>query len=152
MLAKEHIEDLLNRGGNVLSADGGKIGSIGQIYTDDDNDRPTWVTAKTGLFGTSESFVPLEGARIEGEDIVVPYSKDQVKDAPRIDVDAHLEESEEERLYQHYQLGEVRTYSEATTGRDSDFSTTAGTGRYDARLRVGTRSDVTPPAPPRTTQ
>ena len=91
MLAKEHIDELLQRNGNVLTTDGDKIGSIGQVYADDDNGQPTWVTAKTGLFGTSESFVPLEGARVDGGDILVPYTKDQVKDAPRVDTDGHLD-------------------------------------------------------------
>jgi uncharacterized protein (TIGR02271 family) len=145
MLAKEDIEELLNRGGNVLSSDGAKIGSIGQIYTDDDNGQPTWVTVKTGLFGISESFVPLEGARIEGDDVVVPYSKDQVKDAPRVDADAHLEESEEERLYEHYQLGGVRTYTDATTGRDAEYSTTAGTDRYAPDTRDTVAHDTSGP-------
>ena len=63
------------------------------------------MTVKTGLFGTSESFVPLQGARLEGSDVVVPYTKDQVKDAPRVDTDGHLEPSEEDRLYDHYGLG-----------------------------------------------
>ena len=124
MLAKEHIDDLLQRNGNVLTNDGDKIGSIGQVYADDDNGQPTWVTAKTGLFGTSESFVPLEGARVDGGDIRVPYTKDQVKDAPRVDTDGHLDPSEEDRLYAHYGLaGGGRTYSEATetaAGRDAD--------------------------------
>ena len=124
MLAKEHIDDLLQRNGNVLTTEGDKIGSISQVYADDDNGQPTWVTAKTGLFGTSESFVPLEGARIDGGDIRVPYTKDQVKDAPRVDTDGHLEPSEEDRLYAHYGLaGGGRTYSEATetaAGRDAD--------------------------------
>lgn len=61
MLTKERTDDLLNRDGNVLSTDGDKIGSIGQIYADGDNGQPTWVTARMGLFGTFESFVPLEG-------------------------------------------------------------------------------------------
>jgi uncharacterized protein (TIGR02271 family) len=149
MLAKEHIDDLMNRSGNVLSTDGEKIGSIGQIYADDDSGQPTWVTVKTGLFGTSESFVPLEGAQRQGDDIVVPYSKDQVKDAPRVDTDGHLDPAEEDRLYDHYQLGGGRTYTDTatgrdtdytTTGRDADYTTTAGTGRYDdadARGTVG---------------
>ncbi|MBT2520344.1 PRC and DUF2382 domain-containing protein [Arthrobacter sp. ISL-28] len=156
MLAKEHIDDLLNRDGNVLSTDGDKIGSIGQIYADDDNGQPTWVTARTGLFGTSESFVPLEGARIEGSDIVVPYSKDQVKDAPRVDTDGHLDPSEEDRLYEHYQLNGAVTYSDATAGqntgaaygetgypateRDAGFAATGRDGTYntaDASDTVG---------------
>ena len=124
MLAKEHIDDLLQRNGNVLSTDGDKIGSIGQVYADDDNGQPTWVTAKTGLFGTSESFVPLDGARVEGSDIVVPYTKDQVKDAPRVDTDGHLDPAEEDRLYAHYGLsGGGRTYTDATAGRDRTTAT-----------------------------
>jgi len=136
MITKEHIDDLLNRKGNILTADGDKIGSIGQVYADDESGQPSWVTAKTGLFGTSESFVPLEGARIQGDDVVVPYPKDLVKDAPRVDVDGHLEPAEEDRLYQHYQLGGgTRTYTDATTRRDAG---TAGTGRYDDRETAGT--------------
>lgn len=66
MIAKEHIDDLLNRNGNILSTDGDKTGSIGQVYTDDENGQPTWVTAKTGLFGTSETFVPPGRSRGAG--------------------------------------------------------------------------------------
>jgi uncharacterized protein (TIGR02271 family) len=137
MIAKEHIDDLLNRNGNILSTDGDKIGSIGQVYTDDENGQPTWVTAKTGLFGTSETFVPLEGAQVRGHDIVVPYAKDLVKDAPRVDVDGHLEPAEEDRLYQHYQLSGVRTYSDANTDRDSGVAG-ADNGRYEGQERTGT--------------
>jgi len=124
MLTKEHIDDLLNKNGNILSADGDKIGSLGQVYADDDNGQPTWVTARTGLFGTSESFIPLEGARLEGADIVVPYTKDQVKDAPRVDTDGHLDPAEEDRLYDHYQLNGNVTYSEAN-GHGADSGRTA---------------------------
>lgn len=116
MLTKEHIDDLLNKNGNILSVDGNKIGSLGQVYADDDNGQPTWVTARTGLFGTSESFIPLEGARLEGADIVVPYTKDQVKDAPRVDTDGHLDPAEEDRLYDHYQLNGNVTYTQAANG------------------------------------
>ena len=164
MLAKEHIDDLLQRNGNVLSSDGSKIGSIGQVYADDNNGQPTWVTAKTGLFGTSESFVPLEGARVDGSDIVVPYTKDQVKDAPRVDTDGHLEPSEEDRLYSHYTLGGGnQTYTDATAGRDADYrdadyaDTDRGTvgrdtsgpttddamTRSEERLNVGTEQQAT---------
>ncbi len=115
MFTTEQIDRLLNQGANVLSEDGEKIGSIGQVFVDNVDGRPSWVTVRTGLFGMSESFVPLEGARTEGNDIVVPYSKDHVKDAPRIDADGPLEPAEEDRLYQHYQLDTGRTYPEATT-------------------------------------
>jgi uncharacterized protein (TIGR02271 family) len=136
MLTKEHIDDLLNKDGNIVSADGDKIGSIGQIYADDDNGQPTWVTARTGLFGTSESFVPLEGARLEGSDIVVPYTKDQVKDAPRVDTDGHLEPSEEDRLYEHYQLN--ATYRDTAADWDGDeLGGREGDAERDAAFAAG---------------
>jgi uncharacterized protein YrrD len=53
MVAKENIDALVNASGNVLSADGDKIGSIGQVYADDETGQPTFVTVKTGLFGSS---------------------------------------------------------------------------------------------------
>ncbi|MDR6506902.1 PRC and DUF2382 domain-containing protein [Arthrobacter oryzae] len=121
MLAKEHIDGLLSRDGNVLSTDGDKIGSIGQMYVDDDSGQPTWVTVKTGLFGTSASFVPLEGARVEGDDIIVPYTKDQVKDAPRVDTDGHLEPAEEDRLYDHYRLNGTGVRTQTEIGGTTDF-------------------------------
>ena len=131
MLAREHIDDLLQRNGNVLTNDGDKIGSIGQVYADDENGQPTWVTAKTGLFALSESFVPLNGARVEGDDILVPYTKEQVKDAPRVDTDGRLEPDEEDRLYAHYGLsGGGRTYTEATAGLDADRREAVRLRRY----------------------
>ncbi|MFC9353452.1 DUF2382 domain-containing protein [Arthrobacter sp. NPDC057013] len=147
MLTTENIDGLLQRNGNVLSADGDKIGSVGQVYADDADGQPTWVTVKTGLFGTSESFVPLQGARLEGDDVVVPYTKDQVKDAPRVDTDGHLEPSEEDRLFGHYGLDGHRNYTETgtrgdaagTVGRDTSGPTTDGAmTRSEERLNVGT--------------
>ncbi|MFP5366935.1 MAG: PRC-barrel domain-containing protein, partial [Actinomycetes bacterium] len=67
MLNRENIENLLTKGGNVVGSDGEKIGSIGQLYADDDTGEPTWVTVKTGLFGTSQSFVLVEGAHTQGD-------------------------------------------------------------------------------------
>jgi uncharacterized protein (TIGR02271 family) len=148
MLNRENIEDLLNRNGNVIGSDGEKIGSIGQLYADDDTGEPTWVTVKTGLFGTSQSFVPVEGAHSQGDDLVVPYTKEHVKDAPRVDVDGHLTPEEEDRLYTYYDRG-ARTYSEtrdvdyqgdadlnagtptAGLGRDRDYDTDRGTVGHD---------------------
>ena len=146
-LTTDQARTLAGSGGNVVSTDGGKIGGIGQIYLDDATGDPTWVTAKTGLFGTKESFVPLEGARVQGDDVVVGYDKDRVKDAPRVDPDGSLSPEEEDSLYNYYGLGSGSTgagYADSTTGTtgtetgiasgyvenasDADYSETATTG------------------------
>lgn len=50
--------------GEGICTDGAKIGGVGQVYADHDTGQPNWVTVKTGLFDTRESFVPLEGVRV----------------------------------------------------------------------------------------
>ncbi|MET4620832.1 uncharacterized protein (TIGR02271 family) [Arthrobacter sp. 2762] len=130
MLARENIDRLMGLNGNVRTTEGDKVGSIGTFYTDDDTGEPTWVTVKTGLFGTSESFIPLEGATVEGDDVLVPYSKDHIKDAPRVAEDGHLDPDEEERLYKHYSIQDrgafqgQHDYGNRSTGVD----TSAGVG------------------------
>ncbi|MBG6215789.1 uncharacterized protein (TIGR02271 family) [Arthrobacter sp. CAN_A6] len=153
MITQNNIDTMLSSGGNVIGSDGDKIGSIGQVYLDDQTGEPSWVTAKTGLFGTSESFIPLQGADLEGHDVRVPYSKHQVKDAPRVDSDGSLSPEEEERLYRHYELSGNGGRTETTTGtsntsgletagvggiggtdRDNDLDLDARGGRHEADL------------------
>ncbi|MFF8899279.1 PRC and DUF2382 domain-containing protein [Streptomyces lydicus] len=89
---------------HVVDADGVRVGTVQQVYRDDATNDPEWVTVRTGLFGMKETFIPLPGARRTGGDLHVPYTKDTIKQAPRIDADGHLDPSEEERLYRHYGL------------------------------------------------
>ena len=127
----DQARTLAGGGGNVVDNDGDKIGSIGQVYLDDSTGEPSWVTVKTGLFGTSESFVPLDNARVNGNDIVVAFEKEKVKGAPRVDADNNLSPEEEDNLYSYYQVGSTT----GTTGVDTDRSysneTSAVGGTYD---------------------
>jgi uncharacterized protein (TIGR02271 family) len=141
MLTLDQIEAL--SGGTVTDSAGDKIGKVGQVYLDDRTGEPDWVTVNTGLFGRSESFVPLRGATAEGDALRVGYTKAQVKDAPRVDADGHLSEDEEQRLYVHYGLADDDSGTGGTTGR-----TGADTGRRedrdgddDAAARTGTTTD-----------
>jgi hypothetical protein len=62
-----------------------------------------WVLVETGLLGTRKSFAPIHGSRLDGEQLVVlAVSKDQVKDAPDIDENAHISQSEQDALRQYY--------------------------------------------------
>ena len=91
------------RGRTVHDAGGDKLGTFGEVYLDQDTDLPAWGSVKTGLFGRHESFVPLEAVTEgEGGDLVVPYSAEQVKEAPRVDPDVTLTTQEEQALYDHY--------------------------------------------------
>lgn len=89
-------------GSTAVDAGGEKIGKIGQVYLDDATGQPKWVTVRTGLFGMRESFAPLHGARGDNGELRLAVTKQQVKDAPSIDDDGRLAESEVEALYLHY--------------------------------------------------
>ena len=105
MISTHEAHTLLENGGNVVGSDQDKIGSIGQVFLDDSTGEPAWVTVKTGIFGGAESFVPLARATASGNDIAVPYSKSEVKDAPRVqDSDGHLSVEEEAELFRYYDL------------------------------------------------
>ena len=97
-------EILAARAGKAYDKDGEKIGVVGEVYLDDTTGAPAWVTVNTGFFGTSESFVPLEGAVVQDEDLHLPYSKAMVKDAPQQESNAHLSPEDEEALYTYYGL------------------------------------------------
>jgi uncharacterized protein (TIGR02271 family) len=137
------------RGHDVVDPSGDRIGEIADIYLDEQTDQPEWLAVRTGLFGRRLSFVPLAEAQPAGDDVAVPYTKDQVKDAPHVDPDEGLlSEAEEARLYEYYGLpytdirsdtglpeGGVQT---ATAGYETAGTDDAMT-RSEEELRVGTR-------------
>ena len=86
----------------AVDAEGNRIGKISKVYLDDQTGQPQWILVETGLFGTRQSFAPVHGSRLDGELVVLAVSKDQVKDAPNVDMDAHISDSEQEALCQYY--------------------------------------------------
>ena len=119
----------------MVDRDGGRIGPIDAIYLDDRTGEPEWALVNTGLFGTKASFVPLAQATEDGGDVRVPYDKQLVKDAPRIDPDGHLSEAEERQLWRHYGLDYDRTTRQRPTGRDAVGRDTSGAAAGDAMTR-----------------
>ena len=107
------------QGATMVDPDGDKIGTIDAIYVDDQTGEPEWALVNIGLFGTKSSFVPLAQASGSGDQVQVPYDKQLVKDAPRVDTDQHLSEAEEQQLWTHYGLDYGSGYSD-TADRDGD--------------------------------
>ena len=101
MIGNEEMTSVVGR--TAYSIDGEKIGTVGQLYLDDTTNQPEFVTVNTGLLGMSESFVPVVNASVDGDRLVVPFSKDKVKDAPSVEAsDQHLDSDEERRLFDYY--------------------------------------------------
>ena len=135
------------RGRTVVDQEGAKVGRLDEVYLDQQTGRPEWMLIHTGLLGTKSSFAPLAGARVDGEDVRIAYSKQEVKDAPSVEADGELSEEEEAQLYAHYGLdysesgsdsGRVRG-ERAPVGRGVSGPTTDDAmTRSEEELRVGT--------------
>ncbi|MCJ1695883.1 PRC and DUF2382 domain-containing protein [Rathayibacter caricis] len=125
-------------GSTVYGSDGDKIGSVEQVYLADDTGNPVWATVRTGLFGTKETFVPLEGASFDGDRLTVPYDKSFVKDAPNIDADGSLTEDEEAELYRYYNLSGAASVSDGVDGSAGYADTTTGTSGLGTTDATGT--------------
>lgn len=150
MITQDNVEQYLN--GVVTDESGDKIGNVGDIYFDDQTDKPSWVTVNTGLFGNKSSFIPLENASFDGDQIRVPFSKDKVKDAPHFGDDGHISEEEERELFryygQDYDAGWTDGDRDRTRDADGDVDAdrrraadtdTEGVVRHEEQLNVGTR-------------
>jgi len=149
-------------GATAVDQSGDKIGKVGQVYLDDQTGQPTWVAINTGMFGNRESFAPLHSATHNGDQLVLTVDKETVKNAPNIDDDGHLNEQEQQALYDYYasyigaggtsgtvghetggvgtttnefaDSGEVGGPGHDTSGRNTDDAMT----RSEERLHVGT--------------
>jgi uncharacterized protein (TIGR02271 family) len=134
------------QGRTMVDQDGDRIGTIDAIYLDDQSGQPEWALVNTGLFGTKQTFVPLaQATEASGDQVQVPYQKQLVKDAPRMEPDGHLSEAEEQQLWRHYGLDydsdtdverDRGTVGDDTSGPETDEAMT----RSEEELRVGTRA------------
>jgi uncharacterized protein (TIGR02271 family) len=124
------------RGRDIIDADGDKVGTLEELFRDEDTQEPEWAVVRTGMFGTKLSFVPIQGAEPRGEDVQVLFSKAQIKDAPRIDdSDGQLSQDEEAQLYEHYGMN----YSE----QRSDSGLPAGNGAEGGQVGHDTSGPTT---------
>ncbi len=139
------------RGAKVIDLNGDKIGKVEEIYLDKDTDKPEWVLVNTGLFGSSSTFVPLQGSTRQGDDLQVSFDKDQVKDAPGVDAGKELSQSDEAELYSYYGLdygkggsdsglpeGGTGTGVTDTTGSDATMGDVQDRSMSDMNADAGT--------------
>lgn len=143
-------------GKTIKSNDGSKIGKITNVYVDYETEKPEWVSVSTGMFGSKEALVPIAAIERDGDEFVVPFDKDLVKDAPHHDPGTELSQTQEADLFSYYgvpyggdavtatggpQAGMVETTAPSgnvqdTSGPNTDTAMT----RSEERLHVGTES------------
>ena len=83
---------------------GHSVGRVEGVYVDDGTGRPEWLLARMGRFG-HHCLVPARDAVAAAGHVWVPYSRDQIRRAPRIEPNSPLERDREQALLDHYGVG-----------------------------------------------
>lgn len=133
-------------GTTITDEAGQKIGKVEDVYLDDASGAPEWVSVKTGLFGSNISLLPLSEVDVTEGTLVVPFSKDKVKEAPNHDPGQQLSRDDEEELYRYYGMD----LGTSGTSADQRSQGTIGSGQVerdtttaDTRTANDTNRDAT---------
>jgi uncharacterized protein (TIGR02271 family) len=122
-------------GADVTGRNGEKLGKIETVYLDNETQRPEWAAVKTGFFGSHISLVPLATAQYDAGHLQVPYTKDEVQDAPHHDPGQELSVEDERQLFAHYGVDYA---GDTATARSQDTPTGGDMGRGGTEDRDGT--------------
>ena len=86
----------------IVDRDGTTVGTISEFYLDRETGHPTWALITTGIFGATQTFVPLIHATEISDGLQVPYEKNHIKNTPKVDPHDELTPQEEAELFAHY--------------------------------------------------
>jgi len=104
-------------GQEVTDAAGKKIGSVDGGSVDDASNDLDFISVKTGWLMGKTHIMPAANAQLGDGSIQVPYSEEQVKDAPSFQKDAELTTNQEDEIYRYY--GTERSAAPSPTGLPS---------------------------------
>ena len=80
---------------------GGNVGKIEGVFVDAESGEPEWLIARMGRFG-HYTLIPGRDAVPAVKHVWVPYTRDQIRAAPKIDPRSGLAAGGERELLSHY--------------------------------------------------
>ena len=119
----KNIKDLFDA--TAYDKAGEKLGSVKEVFVDEQTGQPTFVEVNHGLFGMNSSLVPLRGHDFNGDELKLAFSKDRIEGAPDFDSDKPLTPEVQSDIFKHYNLEGAQ---DVTTYRDERAGTTTGAG------------------------
>jgi hypothetical protein len=104
-LARPGLEEVGGWSGHRLDEiAGASVGKVEGVFVDSESGEPEWLLARMGRFG-HHTLVPARDA-VEGVGHVwVPYTRDAIRRAPKVDPVASLTATAERALLDHYGIG-----------------------------------------------
>jgi hypothetical protein len=99
------LEDVVSWAGHRLDdIAGGAVGKVEGTYVDTESGHPEWLLSRMGRFG-HYCLVPARDAVGGVGRVWVPYTRDQIRQAPRVEPKAELTRAQEDELLAHYGIG-----------------------------------------------
>ncbi len=89
---------------HVYDVNGDKIGEMKALYYLDDTGLPEWMAIRSGFFGLRTSIAPMVRGSIRDGKLYLPYTKDQVKEAPKLARHGYSTTLRKGELFDHYGL------------------------------------------------
>ena len=102
-------DDLYGR--TVYASDGEKLGRVDDVLLESDGS-PAYVETSKGLFSGRRHVMPVDGMSLDGDDLRVAYTKDQIESAPPVNQDDEIDYDRERQLGAHYGA-QVRDWDES---------------------------------------
>ena len=107
-------------GRDVLDSGGDRLGGVREIYLDRETGRPEWVLVEVD--DDQPRFVPLADASVESTAIRVAHPAAVVHAAPTIGPEAHIDNDQERRLYEHYGIAYSEDASDSGLPADVELT------------------------------
>jgi len=112
-------------GRTVVDQSSRVIGSISQVFIDEQTGRMDWISVTTGLFGLRDNYAPLIGSWVQGEDVVLLVDKELVKNSPKSVTTDRLTPEERQALSAYYRPFLRRIHPESLTDGPGERSRVA---------------------------
>jgi hypothetical protein len=81
---------------------GARVGTVEDVYVDQEMDTPCWLLAKMGRFSEVYALIPLRDAVAGAGHVWVPYEKDLIRRAPAVAAGMPVTQQAEATLCSHY--------------------------------------------------
>jgi sporulation protein YlmC with PRC-barrel domain len=105
-------------GAIIYDLQGDRIGTVEDVYVDEETQRPVWLMVDPGFFGKVR-LVPTGGMSPVDDGFQIPFSKDAVKSAPDVTLeDDMLSDAEERDLCSYYGVTFRRSVQRADGDRE----------------------------------
>jgi hypothetical protein len=95
------------------------LGVVEGVYADIRSGQPQWAAIRSGLFGADVSLIPLTRAEHDDSSLHIPYSVQEIRNAPHRASSTVMSHKEEANLFRYYGVSYGSAASPAGKSREA---------------------------------